>query len=608
MRLPLRRRILLLAVVAPALLALATSLYLHHIAVVQARREANDSMMRAALVLEELLAKRVEALEVAGSMIARDPRFFAAVSLPGGASDPHVRSTVRGVALQFAELTHAGLFEVLDSRARVLASVRDAESTPSARSWLESQVLAGQSTNGVLVQADGHFLVVATPVIADRKVAGSVLLGDRIGPELASNLRTLTRSDVTFVIGGRVTGSTLEDGVARDQVLQQVAAGRPAATDPIDIASRGDVRLTLIRPLPGAGGADQWVVLQRSMNTETAYMSTARQKLLTMAVLAILGALALGVWISGRITGPLRQLVRGAEEMERGNYEAEIDVWTKDEVGYLGARFRAMRSHERDYIKTLQEVARIKSEFIDVASHALRTPISVIKGYRDLFDQGALGPLTPRQQQALLAIEQSLNGLIRITEDAERIALIQGERLVLDRTAQDLGTIVGDAATQATQEAPGRRVTLEVDLPDDLPRFHVDGPRMTLALTHLARNAIRFTPDGGEVRIRGTAHGRGLVITVEDNGVGIPAERQSHLFERSFMLRSSSHHHSSQTLEFGSAGLGLGLGIARGIVEAHEGTLTVVSEPGRGSTFTIRVAEALVGPDAARGEGHRAAA
>ena len=117
----------------------------------------------------------------------------------------------------------------------------------------------------------------------------------------------------------------------------------------------------------------------------------------------------------------------------------------------------------------------------------------------------------------------------------------------------------------------------------------MDRSRLVEALTNLISNGIRFTPDAGCVVVRVRREGPMLAIEVRDNGVGIAPDRQADLFERPTMARASRHHHSSRKLEFNSAGLGLGLPIARGIVEAHGGRITFESTPGQGSTFTLRV-------------------
>jgi signal transduction histidine kinase len=122
-----------------------------------------------------------------------------------------------------------------------------------------------------------------------------------------------------------------------------------------------------------------------------------------------------------------------------------------------------------------------------------------------------------------------------------------------------------------------------------VPRLRFDHSRLGLALTHLVTNGIRFTPDGGHVDVRARWDGQMLEIGVTDTGVGIPGDRHAALFERGAVGHNVLHHHSSTTLEYMSAGLGFGLSIARGFVEAHGGTLSLDSEVGRGSTFWMRL-------------------
>jgi signal transduction histidine kinase len=275
--------------------------------------------------------------------------------------------------------------------------------------------------------------------------------------------------------------------------------------------------------------------------------------------------------------------------MERGNYDFPLEVQSNDEMGDLGARFEEMRARQRDYIASLEEVTRIKSEFINVASHELRTPISIIKGFHDLFVHETLGPITNHQRQALEGIQRSITGLVRIAEDATRMAQIESERLVLTVGEHDVTLLVEQAVASAMSEAPNRDLTITIENQRDLPLAHLDGSRMIQAIGNLVRNAIRFTPDGGMVDVATRCDGDRLVISVRDTGIGIPEEKQSQLFSRLLQTRDSLHHHSSSTLEFNSAGLGMGLAIVRGIVEAHHGSVEVESRVGHGSTFTLDV-------------------
>jgi len=357
-----------------------------------------------------------------------------------------------------------------------------------------------------------------------------------------------------------------------------------------EVAGGSATYLTLVRRIPGSDPRGrQLYVLQRPLDVETAFLRQVQAGLGQLGMLAILAALIVGLIVSERITRPVLKMVRGAEEMKRGNYDYPLQVRSEDEIGYLAERFQEMREHEKDYVKSLEEVARVKSEFISIASHELRTPISVIKGFVELFSNGTLGTTSEKQQSALAAIERSLRSLTRIAEDATRVAQIESDRLVLSVGEHDVEGLVRQGVSIAVGDAPDRDLSITTEVEPDLAPALVDGPRLTQALANLVRNAIRFTPDGGRIEVRGIREGDDLVLSVRDSGIGIPEAKMEEVLRRSFSVRDSLNHHSSGTLEFNSAGLGLGLTLARGIVEAHGGAIGAVSRPDKGSTFSIRV-------------------
>ncbi len=275
--------------------------------------------------------------------------------------------------------------------------------------------------------------------------------------------------------------------------------------------------------------------------------------------------------------------------MERGEFDAPIDVKNRDELGYLAQRFRVMRDRERAYVQSLQEAARVKSEFISVASHELRTPISVITGYRDLLSDGSLGDVSPHQMQALNAIRDSVGHLARLAEQATQMAQLEGDRVTLAPSEIEIDAVVERAIGLARASAPDRKVRVTHLLPTDLGSAWADLERLTETLTHLVTNGIRFTADGGEVIVTGHGDDAWVVLQVRDSGVGIPPARLEQIFDRSLAQRDSQHHHSSAGLEFQSKGLGFGLAIARAVVEAHGGTIDAASAEGQGTTITLRL-------------------
>ena len=592
MRIGLRPKILLLTVLTPVVLAVATVWIVHSNVSREVHTSIQDELRRASLVFESTLEARSEALGTAGQVIARDPRFFSILTLPGAHADPQYRATVQGVARDFNLITRADLFEVVDGQGRLLATVGRGSSTRGSRDPLVRAALEGRGASGILV-GPADYQVTVTPVFAHGHVIGGLLLGARIGQPLARRLRDLTRSEVTFVSGRRSVGSTLEDA-DREATLRALRGRARADSVPqselLEIKAPSSTFLTLVRPIPDSNpAAPQYYVMQRSLEAETEYLTAMRNLLIQLGVLAVIIAILGGMAAAQRITAPIQRLVRAADEMERGDYQFPLEIKSRDEFGHLAERFEEMRQREKVYVQSLEEVARMKTEFINVASHELRTPISIIRGFHDLFATGGLGPITPPQTKALEAIESSLVSLTRVAEDATKMAQIEGERLVLTIDDFDVSTVLRQGVADAIGDARKRELDVTIEVEPDLPPARMDGMRIAQAVCQLVRNAIRFTPDGGMIDVRAWREKDVLVIEVRDTGIGIPEEKARDLFDKSFMVRDSLHHHSSTKLEFNSAGLGLGLAIVRGIIEAHGGTISVESHISRGTTVSMRV-------------------
>jgi signal transduction histidine kinase len=597
MRLSLRWKIMLITVLTPLTLGLATWFTVDR----NVREHVNstsihENLERSALVFESMLAERSHALEGGARVIAQDPRFFSLLTLGPQQRDSRFIATVRGMANDFNQITQTDLFEVLDRRGHLLASVGNASSTREARVELVDRATRGHEASGVIIEEHTHYQATAMPVYADHQIVGVLLLGAGVGEPLAKVLRAQMRCEVTFLSESNITGSTLEspkDRAALLAKLRSLSIGPTtnfAALHVLQVEGLTQTYLTLVRRLPGSDpSGGQLYVIQRSYDPETSFLHKMQQDMLILALLALVIALVSGLLYSEQLIRPLQQLVWGAHEMQQGNYNHPVEVHTGDELGFLADRFNEMRQRERSYVNSLEEATRLKSEFISVASHELRTPISVIRGYHDLLADGTLGALAPPQQQALEAIGGCLDRLTRIAQDATHVAEMKGERLTLDLAKSEVTPLIERAVGMALAAAQDRRVTIESEVDPGLGPVYVDGVRLPQAITNLIANGVRYTRDGGWVRVRACAENDQLVIEVRDNGVGIAEEKLGHIFGTGILIQGSLHHHSSADLEFNSSGLGLGLSVTRGIVEAHGGTVRAESEVGKGSVFIIRM-------------------
>jgi signal transduction histidine kinase len=597
LRLGLRWKILLLVLVTPATLAVATLLTVQRNVTAHVDSSSiHESLAHSVSVFESLLATRARELAGGARVIARDPRFFSLIMLGPGQHDARFAATVRATARDFSALAPSDLFEVFDRRGERLASVGPARTARDTRMPLMRRALRGEVAEGVLVQGRVPFQVVCMPIVADGRRAGVLLMGRALDQALAQELRGMMRCEVSFVDRGDIVGTTLE--VASDRgALQRALAGMDLG--PAAALERAPVRrvagphlthLTLVRHVPGSDpGARLHYVLQRSLDPELAFRNTMRQDLVVLAVIALLAAAATGLLFGGHVVRPVRRLVRAAQAMERGDYDHPLEVRGGDELGYLAERFAETRRRERAYLGSLEHTQRVKSRFLSVVSHELRTPISVLAGYCDLLGQGGLGPVSEPQRRAVATMREHLGRLTRLAEEAARFAQVKSERVVLDLKPQRVAALVHGAVIAARAAGASRAVEVEERVAADIGPAEVDGESLEQAVFQLVANAIRFTPDGGRVEVvAAEADGR-LCITVRDTGVGMDAERLEQVLGDRFAATDPLQHRTSAGLEFDVPGLGLGLSIASAIARAHGGTLGATSAPGAGSTFTLEV-------------------
>lgn len=223
----------------------------------------------------------------------------------------------------------------------------------------------------------------------------------------------------------------------------------------------------------------------------------------------------------------------------------------------------------------LEEQQRVRSGFLTTVSHELRTPLTTVSGYLHFLEQGVLG--TEQQKQAVKTIARNVGTIVHLVNSI--LFLQELDMIRLDFQAVDVGEIVLKAVQRVWERAAESGIRLRVEMEPDLPPLHVDKMELQRAIEILLNNAIKFSPDGGEVCVKVFTTGDRVGVCVADPGVGIPAEELENIFEPFTQARSPEGR------LFG--GIGLGLPIARHVVELHGGSIEVQSRVGRGSEFTI---------------------
>ncbi|HET9496672.1 MAG TPA: ATP-binding protein [Chloroflexia bacterium] len=306
--------------------------------------------------------------------------------------------------------------------------------------------------------------------------------------------------------------------------------------------------------------------LPGSRSGEVGFLSSVNQQLL-LAVAAVGLAALLFTWLlSRRMLGPIEALTSAAGRMERGDLSQRVAVSSRDEIGELARAFNAMAGG-------LERLEQLRRGMVSDIAHELRTPLSNIRGYLEAMRDGVTRPdaalIASLHEEALL--------LTRLVDDLQQLELADAGQLKLVRQEVDLGDVIEQAAVASRPAATSKDVSITTEVEPDLPPADADRERVGQVLRNLLDNAIRHTPEGGSITVAARDTGGELEVSVRDTGPGIPPEHLPNIYERFY--RSDS----SRTRSTGGAGLGLS--IARQLVELHGGRIRAESAEGEGSTF-----------------------
>jgi histidine kinase len=262
-------------------------------------------------------------------------------------------------------------------------------------------------------------------------------------------------------------------------------------------------------------------------------------------------------------------MMRASRYIAAGHYRERVEVTSQDELGQLARSFNQMAA-------TLEQTESMRRELLANVAHELRTPLASIKGYMEGMIDGVLptGPDTMQQ------IYHEADRLQRLVNDLQELSRVEAGAFELKPHSLAITDLVRQTAARLWPQFEEKRVNLNLELLENLPQVMADEDRISQVLLNLVGNALQYTPSGGTVTIAAQIQHEELLVSIHDNGLGIPTEHLPHIFNRFYRV--------DQSRSRAGGGSGVGLTIAKHLVEAHGGQIWASSAgSGQGSVFSF---------------------
>lgn len=310
---------------------------------------------------------------------------------------------------------------------------------------------------------------------------------------------------------------------------------------------------------------------------EQEFLNSVNKSTLIAGVAGAATAILLGLLLTRHFTKPIQALKRGASRIASGDLAYRVEVGSTDEFGELAQSFNSMAA-------SLDNSEQARRRLIADIAHELRTPLTVIDGTLDAMLDGVF----ELNHSNLISIKDETAALTQLVADLRDLALAESGQLKLEVETTDLAWLVQRRVSQAEVVAREKNISMRTNIPEGLPEVYVDGRRIEQVVANLLNNALNYTPSGGTVVVTvALANGsesypgdkEQILVSVADTGEGIPAEHLPHIFERFYRVDDARSRKAG--------GAGLGLAIAKQMVELHGGRMWVESEVGKGSKFSF---------------------
>ena len=571
----LRNRVFLASALL-AVLCIGVAMYLVNVRVTQeAERTLEREMVTTAALVDNLRTTRSETFLQMARFIADAPKMKAAVDT----NDP---LTVEGPVESYQDQLKSNLLLVTNKSGAVLATVGASPRTATiiSRQPAIRAALAGRESVSLLPQPDGILQLVTVPIfIGAAEIPGTISVGFMLDNALAAQLKQITLSDIAFGMDGQVLAATLP------RSTYPTLSQRMRTSGVSRIVLGGEEYEALPRPLPAAGAptmpdAGPVALILRSRTDQLQSLRALHTGLIATAIVAVLLATGLGFAVARTIAQPLAAITDVMREVAAtGDLTRKIALghrnrWDDEDARLLATTFNTLTDSIAAFQREISQKERLSSlgRLSTVIAHEVRNPLMIIKSALHALRQKDVTPSAVRE--AIADIDEEVSRLNRIVNEVLDFA----RPIRFELAPVDLNALCRESAEAACASGPGPDIALNLDPAVSL--VTTDAERLRIALINMlvnARHAVNgHASDSGPLVALSTSAGNGRVtIVVADRGVGIDGGDLGRVFDPYFTTKR--------------AGTGLGLPIAKNIVEGLGGAITVSSAPGRGTEMEIAI-------------------
>ncbi len=297
---------------------------------------------------------------------------------------------------------------------------------------------------------------------------------------------------------------------------------------------------------------------------------------LMIIILIAIDAAIIGFYVSRSISKPIVKIYNATKEIEKGNYNVNLDIKTGDEIEMLSKAFNQTTLALGKMAEERKEIDSAKTEFLSITSHELRSPMTPMKAQLQMLEEGYFGELSEKQKESINIITRNADRLDNIICDFLEISRIEAARLRFDFRETDIVQTVRETVKFMDGFAKEKNIKLEIDV-GEIPIIQADPDRISQVLRNLINNAIKFSNENSNIKISAHKKDDYVLFSVHDYGCGLTPENQIRVFEPFYQVENVNRHRHG--------GTGLGLTICRGIVESQKGKIWVESKIGHGSKF-----------------------